>query len=477
MKVIIKNWGPIAECEYDLDKSLIVTYGDNNIGKSYAMQVVYLLLKYIIEFSKLQLKTYRSYLDVVVNESNVKDLLMDFAKKEDVSTDITNSIIDIISMKISQDVCPLLENAFENTFGNYQAILNGHPEIKLVIKDDSECDFYLAQKEISLRMPVKKILLRKVKTDFHKSRDNKSSYDIYLYENRIGTPIQLIMDRIECLLKEWSSSILSQIGNVYFLPASRSGIYTGMNSFGPILAQLSQNRAYIRGTIQIPSISEPISDYYMQLSTIKNDSIKKFSEIAKEIEKNILKGEVTFDNKKKEILYHGNGVEENLEMRDVSSMVSEISPITAYLKYVVTNFVAGPIKYRNQKEWKPEAVIFIEEPEAHLHPQNQVKLMKIFVKLIKQGIKLVMASHSNYVFNELNNMVIAEELNQELYLPILMKSDQGKSNTIYMQMDEFGASDENFADVAEAIYEERESLILEYIEKKQRTDNDKSDKE
>lgn len=41
MKVIIKNWGPIAEGEYDLDKSLIVTYGDNNIGKSYAMNKIY----------------------------------------------------------------------------------------------------------------------------------------------------------------------------------------------------------------------------------------------------------------------------------------------------------------------------------------------------------------------------------------------------------------------------------------------------
>lgn len=45
MKIKITDFGPIKEFEFDLSKKLIVTYGDNNIGKSYAMQVAYLLLK------------------------------------------------------------------------------------------------------------------------------------------------------------------------------------------------------------------------------------------------------------------------------------------------------------------------------------------------------------------------------------------------------------------------------------------------
>ncbi len=71
-----------------------------------------------------------------------------------------------------------------------------------------------------------------------------------------------------------------------------------MNSFGPILAELSKNRAYIKGNLQIPSISEPISDYYMELSTIRIDRRKYFTDVAQEIEDEILKGEVTFDTKK-----------------------------------------------------------------------------------------------------------------------------------------------------------------------------------
>ena len=44
MKIEIENWGPIERFEYDFTKSMIVAYGENNIGKSYAMQVVYLFL-------------------------------------------------------------------------------------------------------------------------------------------------------------------------------------------------------------------------------------------------------------------------------------------------------------------------------------------------------------------------------------------------------------------------------------------------
>mgnify|MGYP000346880390 FL=1 len=96
-------------------------------------------------------------------------------------------------------------------------------------------------------------------------------------------------------------------------------------------------------------------------------------------------------------------------MNDVSSMISEISPIVAYLKYIVRT------GNRAKFTMNASSIIFIEEPEAHLHPINQIKLMKIFTKLAKTNIKLVIASHSNYIFNELNNRVLAGELDKNTY--------------------------------------------------------------
>ena len=110
-------------------------------------------------------------------------------------------------------------------------------------------------------------------------------------------------------------------------------------------------------------------------------------------------------------------------------------------------------------------MIFIEEPEAHLHPENQVKLMKIFTKLAKKPVKLFMASHSNYVFNELNNRLLAGELGRDEYAPVLMKYKDGKSSTYDMKIDAFGVDDDNFQDVSENILEEREMLINNIVQK------------
>ena len=71
MKVRIDNWGPIEHCEYDLDKDMIVVYGDNNIGKSYAMQLIYLYLKNIINYAKNIMLLFQK---CVVKKNNINNL-------------------------------------------------------------------------------------------------------------------------------------------------------------------------------------------------------------------------------------------------------------------------------------------------------------------------------------------------------------------------------------------------------------------
>lgn len=474
MKIIIKNWGPIACCEYDLDKSMIVTYGENNIGKSYAMQVVYLLLKRLILCGKSIFWYYEEiYMLASMKKNNenteVQSLLMDFVTdKKEKSRDITEYLISCLSARLEAELMGELTKSFENTFGIYEQILQEHPEIILVLENDISCKLDMEHKKLKLNMPLKPVFLKKSNSEFHKSRDGKSRYDIYVFENHIRVPIELVDQQLTTLRAAFYRAIVSVIDKVYFLPASRSGIYTGMQSFGPILAQLSQNRARIRETIQIPSISEPVSDYYLALSSIRAESKSNLSEIAGNIERTILKGEVLFDSKKKTILYKREKSNQLLEMGDASSMVAEIAPITAYLKYIVKDSkYVGVSRTKDTEAKKPCALIFIEEPEAHLHPLNQVALMKNFVELSKKGVKLMMASHSNYVFNELNNRVIAGELGPDTYSPVLMKMEQETSTTYAMHMDELGTQDDNFADVAEILYEERENLILELVHKKE----------
>jgi len=51
-------------------------------------------------------------------------------------------------------------------------------------------------------------------------------------------------------------------------------------------------------------------------------------------------------------------------------------------------------------------ILIIDEPELNLHPANQRKMARLFVKLIKAGIKVFVTTHSDYIIKELNNLII-----------------------------------------------------------------------
>lgn len=258
---------------------------------------------------------------------------------------------------------------------------------------------------------------------------------------------------------------LEEIKAVYYLPASRSGITAGMNSMGNILAELSQNRVRINRTIQLPSIPEPLADYYQAITSIRKRSRRGYVDVVKKMEQEILGGTVRFDSRKKALVYRANDMDEELDMSDASSMVAEISPITAFLKYIITRHPER-VRDGSAKIESPKSILFIEEPEAHLHPENQVKLIECLTELLDRQVILIISSHSNYILNKLNNLVLSEKLNLANYEALLMKrKGNGKNVTEKMRMDEFGVEDVNFADTASALYEEREDLVLKYMER------------
>jgi predicted ATPase len=102
------------------------------------------------------------------------------------------------------------------------------------------------------------------------------------------------------------------------------------------------------------------------------------------------------------------------------------------------------------------SILFIEEPEAHLHPKIQVQLMEIFAELTKVGVKVVMTTHSNYMFNKLSNMLLKKEIEVDKVGSYhLVMTDKGSVVNPDMQATEEGMEDHNFVDTAEELYNER----------------------
>ena len=122
------------------------------------------------------------------------------------------------------------------------------------------------------------------------------------------------------------------------------------------------------------------------------------------------------------------------------------------MKYILTS--------QTKRVSRRKSILFIEEPEAHLHPNNQIALIEIFAELIHADIKLIMSSHSNYIFNKLNNLVLAGRLDYHQYQPIVL-TEHGPEGSIskLLSIDELGAEDENFVDVSQMLYYEREEII------------------
>ncbi len=463
MKIKITDFGPLKNFEFDLTKKLIVTYGNNNIGKSYAMQIVYLLLKTFI--GRKNIYPLRTNIQYNINypirnlilpiDENLKELIKRFIESDISEKDITKVVEKILFQSLSESILPEFMVSCGNTFGNFQKILEKDPVILLEF-DEYHLTIHMKKNEIYGSVPFLPIKLKKTESGMYGYRTCKNHLDVYVFHDEIQRPIAVILDQLNSAYTKLLHPIATEFRQVYFLPASRSGIYSGMNAFGAIVAELSKNRALLTKKIELPGISEPISDYFISLSNIANKinfkrrNTEKLSDHYLKIEDTILKGKVSFDKGKNALVYTPNDLEEQFEMTEVSSMVSEVSPIVAFLKYII-----GMYKTKE----KNNAILFIEEPEAHLHPSNQIKLIEIFSELASEGLTLIVSSHSNYVFNKLNNLILSQKLDYHIYQPIFLEQGTDGSYSKLLSIDECGADDENFVDVSEYLYNEREDII------------------
>ncbi len=464
MKIKIVNFGPLKEFEFDLSKRFIAIYGNNNIGKSYSMQAVYLLLKTFIGFrnSSAVLVNGQPYPGRSMSAHDIGEilqkLLRSFVETDMAEKDITNEVRQILHESISEMFMPHFMNACGNTFGNFQKLLEKNPHIYLEYKE-YHLDIDLAEEKVEGDTELLPVRLKKTESNMYASRKGSAHFDIYVYHKEMQRPIEVLFNWVSQLLSKMIYKLTWEFSQVYFLPAPRSGIYSGMNAFGAIVAELSRNRAVLTRKIELPGLSEPISDYFISLSNIANLPNVKLKnagglgEYCAKIEDTILKGKVQFDKGRNALIYVPDDLDTAFEMTEVSSMVSEVSPIVAFLKYIMSS---------RRRTVRNNAILFIEEPEAHLHPANQVKLVEIFAELISEDVTLVMSSHSNYVFNKLNNLVLSKKLDYHNYQPVFLEEGDGGSRSRVLPIDECGADDENFMDVSEELYQEREAIIQNF---------------
>ncbi|OQY05682.1 MAG: hypothetical protein B6I20_00655 [Bacteroidetes bacterium 4572_117] len=481
MKIEIENLGPIKQFEFDIEKDFHIIYGENNIGKSYAINTIYILLKYlVVEPINLSKLISRHLLDQeklpeiedlndIVNAKLTDEKYREFT--------ITKKCEEILKKGIEAEYVTSISKSFKNSFSSFYNMRNKLSNkqlvlkillrnFNLIIKLSKNNELYLDELQLKKRITVRFIdTNRNVKIEEDKIilYIKKSEFGLENFQKEI---LFVVHHEMENSIR----SLKNSISDIYFFPASRSGLYQAMNIFSSVFAELSKVRHIVNSQISIPALSEPVSDYFLKLSTIKiNTTSDKYAKIAKEMEKNLLNGEVVFNKETKKIEYVEKKTKLRLDLSETSSMVSEISPIVAYLKYVINeiqikddssdayNLIWGSeegLEYNNSKK-----LIFIEEPEAHLHPKIQIKLIEYFSKLINNNIKIVLTTHSDFISNKLTNLILSEDLSFEKISSChLIMTKEGSIDKGDMQATQEGIDDYNFLGVSEELYEERMKL-------------------
>ena len=188
----------------------------------------------------------------------------------------------------------------------------------------------------------------------------------------------------------------------HYLPADRAGV---MHMHRVVVASLIQrsSRADLRRDEPLPTLSGVLGDFLEQLLGF-GDSASSRSKVSwnlpQRLEQDILSGLVREEQSATGypiFSYQPAGRKEEIPLMQASSMVSELAPVVLYLRHVV----------------QPGDVLIIEEPESHLHPGMQAAFTRQIAAVVRSGVRVMLTTHSDYVLEELANLVRMSDLTEE----------------------------------------------------------------
>ncbi|MFM2343433.1 MAG: hypothetical protein RLZZ210_41, partial [Pseudomonadota bacterium] len=380
MKINIKNLGVVKDATIDLSKKLTVFCGENGTGKTY---VSYLLYGFLSDKTTYMGSNIDNHNNIIIN--SIMDSINKYSSNE-INIDV--NLIDFLDKNIKHTY-DNIHSIFPCTNKHLLSALN----IEITNQNELKQHFYdliinhktfnenLQNMFILDKQSNSNIINIQMKSPFFYNEDAR---------NIIGFEIFIIAGSIN----DYIYREIYKTNKVFFLPIERSAI--------PLFRQdisISKLRYDARKN-NSENYATPILDYieFTQdlARTTRKDS--KFKNLASEIEKKILNGKIKIDKKFGTVKYNSNREKDlELDFDLTSSLVKNLSGLVIYLRHKA----------------ELNDLIIIDEPELNLHPSNQILLARIFAKLIRAGLRLVISTHSDYIIRELNNLIMIGNDNKD----------------------------------------------------------------
>ena len=381
MKIKFKNLGPIESGEIDFNdlKGINLIIGKNNTGKTYLSNLLYTYFK-------------------VRERQNIKMYEVVGIRFKDRLSDSDYEIIkDYFEKKYEKEIKDTLPKVFhtsKDTFKDFEIEMDLSDEILEFKKLDDDTIIYFREMRKIIKLKKSEDEIEYLMEDYDENKGKR--YITYNPKIEEEEAKQIIFGYFLHI------KFFQKIYKIHSFPAERSGAVLFYKQLleerSDVLRELELENSKNIG--KISRYSEPVNDYIKFLNSI-SDRSKGLTEldIYKKLDtelKEILDGEVIIDSEDN-IMFRMN---ENkiIDIGMVSSTVKTLTGFYLYLKYFAME----------------RDIIFIDEIELNLHPENQRKIMKLINYLSKQGIKFVISTHSPIISEEIDNMLLFEKVKNKI---------------------------------------------------------------
>ncbi len=425
----VKDFGPIAEGKVDL-RPLTVFIGPSNTGKSYLATLIYALHRFFDsdkDFSLLlSLPSDLKPGDVLsITESDIGRIY---------EWMLQNSTIDDLNKPLPNDIAEKARRWFHpNEFWDghfkesmlrcygvnaldslvrFPKSLSAEISLKLGFDQESPFEYRFKIDETPTinasipdltRLRVGDIPLFRAIFELMNSEEMHTNF-YYAIQKKV---IEIMYPNIPGSLSD----------PAHYLPAARTGI---IHAHHVVTNAVIQSAAFagIRPSPQLPTLNGILADFLTTLMLIeklpkRTGSREETIKLAKSLEKNVLRGSINLKgspvpNMYPSFVFRPDSWDRDLPLMNTASMISELAPLVLYLRYVV----------------QPGDTLIIEEPEAHLHPEMQAAVIRELAKAVNAGVRIIITTHSEWIVEALQNIVLESKLPEEQRGEASMKPEE-----------------------------------------------------
>ena len=502
----VNDFGPIVEAKLTL-RPLTVFVGPSNTGKSYLAILIYALHRFFSGEGRFvhPFSMFRGAGSHKLSKENFNTLLQwtreTFAdemvsNKSDIVLDPIAGLIRSVFSKSDKGVGDGLTKEIGRCFGIGSEIRNlvrkgnkGGTQIvfQRSISNDSKT-FVRSELKLNARgtstfstaipeeMPMRLEPAGRQESDFigHLAMELISCASQEKNKNQEFNGRRLI----DVLASSQLSNVFSPLHlPAFYLPADRTGVMHAHNVVVSALIQ-SAPMAGLLPTASTPTLSGVLADFLEQLIELGGQTYRPYrrrrrssqDDLGSLIEKQVLRGSVHTEESETGypfFTYQPHGWKTKLPLMSASSMVSELAPVVLYLRHIVL----------------PRNILVVEEPESHLHPAMQVEFTRQLAAVVNSGIRVIITTHSEWLLEELANLVRLSELSKDARKKIdgddvALRSDQvgawlfepgNRKGSVVKEIpldEESGLFPSGFSDVAVALHNKWADISSEVEEKR-----------